>query len=253
VETVIKQPENHTTSGVISATAVNHSYHGVSVLSEVSLQVRRGEIIAVIGPSGCGKTTLVRVLAGLLVPDHGKVERHEATVGVVFQDPNLLPWRRVTANARLFVGPSDETAYQHVEHLLGMVGLLEHRTKWPYELSGGMRMRLSLVRALACRPTLLLLDEAFGSLDQITRHQLHDDFLHLQRENTFGALVVTHAIDEAVYLADRIVVMSPQPGRVIADLTVPFGRTRVAGLRYEPEFTRFCGDVASHLAGVPRR
>jgi NitT/TauT family transport system ATP-binding protein len=134
-----------------------------------------------------------------------------------------------------------------VEQLLSVSGLTEHRRKWPYQLSGGMKMRLSLVRALAARPRMLLMDEPFGALDSITRNRLHDEFASLHKSRGFSALFVTHAIDEAVYLADRVLVMSEAPGRIVREFTVPFARPRTSALRYSPEFASLCGAIAESL------
>ena len=211
-------------------------------MSDVSLNVANNEIVAIVGPSGCGKTTLLRTCAGLLQPTAGVVRRIDHSVGFVFQEPALLAWRRVAHNAALL--SASETL---VERLLVISGLSDHRNKWPYQLSGGMKMRLSLVRTLAAAPSLVLLDEPFGALDQITRHRLHDEFARLHTEQGFAALMVTHAIDEAVYLADRVVVMSQAPGRIVGEFAVPFARTRVDSLRYSSEFGELCGLIARCL------
>lgn len=221
---------------------LGHHFDATAVLSDVSLNVADNEIVAIVGPSGCGKTTLLRTCAGLLQPTAGVVRRTDHSVGFVFQEPALLAWRRVAHNAALL--SASETL---VERLLGISGLSEHRHKWPYQLSGGMKMRLSLVRTLAAAPSLVLLDEPFGALDQITRHRLHDEFARLHAEQGFAALMVTHAIDEAVYLADRVVVMSQAPGRIVGEFAVPFTRTRVDSLRYSSEFGEVCGLIARCL------
>ena len=221
---------------------LGHHFDATAVLSDVSLNVADNEIVAIVGPSGCGKTTLLRTCAGLLQPTAGVVRRTDHSVGFVFQEPALLAWRRVAHNAALL--SASETL---VERLLGISGLSDHRHKWPYQLSGGMKMRLSLVRTLAAAPSLVLLDEPFGALDQITRHRLHDEFARLHTEQGFAALMVTHAIDEAVYLADRVVVMSQAPGRIVGEFAVPFTRTRVDSLRYSSEFGEVCGLIARCL------
>ena len=221
---------------------LGHHFDATAVLSDVSLNVANNEIVAIVGPSGCGKTTLLRTCAGLLQPTAGVVRRIDHSVGFVFQEPALLAWRRVAHNAALL--SASETL---VERLLVISGLSEHRNKWPYQLSGGMKMRLSLVRTLAAAPSLVLLDEPFGALDQITRHRLHDEFARLHTEQGFAALMVTHAIDEAVYLADRVVVMSQAPGRIVGEFAVPFARTRVDSLRYSSEFGELCGLIARCL------
>jgi NitT/TauT family transport system ATP-binding protein len=221
---------------------LGHHFDATAVLSDVSLTVADNEIVAIVGPSGCGKTTLLRACAGLLQPTAGVVRRIDHSVGFVFQEPALLAWRRVAHNAALL--SASETL---VERLLVISGLSEHRNKWPYQLSGGMKMRLSLVRTLAAAPSLVLLDEPFGALDQITRHRLHDELARLHAEQGFAALMVTHAIDEAVYLADRVVVMSQAPGRIVGEFAVPFARTRVSSLRYSTEFGEVCGLIAQCL------
>lgn len=221
---------------------LGHHFDATAVLSDVSLNVANNEIVAIVGPSGCGKTTLLRTCAGLLQPTAGVVRRIDHSVGFVFQEPALLAWRRVAHNAALL--SASETL---VERLLVISGLSDHRNKWPYQLSGGMKMRLSLVRTLAAAPSLVLLDEPFGALDQITRHRLHDEFARLHTEQGFAALMVTHAIDEAVYLADRVVVMSQAPGRIVGEFAVPFARTRVDSLRYSSEFGEVCGHIAQCL------
>ena len=221
---------------------LGHHFDATAVLSDVSLNVANNEIVAIVGPSGCGKTTLLRTCAGLLQPTAGVVRRIDHSVGFVFQEPALLAWRRVAHNAALL--SVSETL---VERLLVISGLSDHRNKWPYQLSGGMKMRLSLVRTLAAAPSLVLLDEPFGALDQITRHRLHDEFARLHTEQGFAALMVTHAIDEAVYLADRVVVMSQAPGHIVGEFAVPFARTRVDSLRYSSEFGELCGLIARCL------
>ncbi len=223
---------------------VDHHFGETAVLSDVNLELGTGEIVAIVGPSGCGKTTLLRIAAGLLSPTRGEVSRPEHRIGFVFQEPALLPWRRVEANAQL-LAISDDGPF--VEQLLSVSGLADHRHKWPHELSGGMKMRLSLVRSLAARPQLLLMDEPFGALDQITRNRLHDEFASLHASQKFSALLVTHAIDEAVYLADRVLVMSGAPGRIMQEFVIDFARPRAAGLRYSPEFASLCGAIAESL------
>lgn len=241
----------------LGAEHVSHAYGDADALHDVSLHLRRGEIMALVGPSGCGKTTLLRACAGLLSPTSGHIElagsanaggAHSAgaRIGFVFQEPALLAWRRVEGNAHLLAGPGDAAL---VDRLLAATGLSGHRRKWPHELSGGMKMRLSLARTLAARPEILLLDEPFGALDQITRHVLHDEFSTLHSEYRFSALMVTHAIDEAVYLADRVLVMSQAPGRIVAEIVVPYARPRATALRFSSGFAALCGETARHLAG----
>lgn len=227
-------------SAALLVDSFSHHFDDAVALRDVSLTVAPGEIVAIVGPSGCGKTTLMRACAGLLPAKQANV-RHHHDVGFVFQEPALLPWRRVEGNARLL---SSDHAF--VDRLLVASGLSEHRQKFPFALSGGMKMRLSLVRTLAARPQLILFDEPFGALDQITRYRLHDELLALHQEFDFAALVVTHAIDEAVYLASRVLVMSGAPGRIVGEFRtphLPHGERE----RYSPEFAATCGAVAACL------
>ena len=224
--------------------SVTHSFNGVCVIDGISLEVKAGEIVAVVGPSGCGKSTLLRIAAGLLTPSGGSVHAHDERIGFVFQDSALLPWRKVMDNAKLLASRNDDA---FVTSLLESAGLSTHLNKWPHELSGGMKMRLSLVRTLAMRPSVVLADEPFGALDQITRHHLHDELLDLHSKSPFAMVIVTHAIDEAVYLADRVITMSPAPGRFVATTEVRFDHPRTSDLRYTAAFGELCGRVASTL------
>jgi NitT/TauT family transport system ATP-binding protein len=226
----------------LSVTGLEKSYGPHKAVDGVSLTVDEGHTLALLGPSGCGKSTLLRSCAGWLQPTAGVVHRTDHSVGFVFQEPALLAWRRVAHNAALL-----SASQTLVDRLLEVSGLSEHRHKWPYQLSGGMKMRLSLVRTLAAAPSLVLLDEPFGALDQITRHRLHDEFARLHTEQGFAALMVTHAIDEAVYLADRVVVISQAPGRIVGEFVVPFARARTSSLRYTTEFADLCGRIAQCL------
>jgi NitT/TauT family transport system ATP-binding protein len=227
----------------LRASALSHHFDAQPVLNDLSLSVAAGEIVAIVGPSGCGKTTLLRLCAGLLHPSSGLVERGSSDVGFVFQEPALLPWRRVDGNARLLAGSRREL----VDELLTSSGLDEHRRKWPYQLSGGMKMRLALVRTLAARPELVLMDEPFGALDDITRRHMHDEFLRLHAERRFAALLVTHSIDEAVYLADRVMVLSHAPARITHEFANSLARPRPPDIRFSAEFSALCRAVSNAL------
>jgi len=236
---------------VLELVAVRKRYRdGTPALDRVDLAVARGELVAVVGPSGCGKTTLLRLVAGLEQPTSGTVRVEADRIGSVFQDATLLPWRKVRGNVEL-LGELDGVAAAERRERAGraieLVGLASHAGSLPHTLSGGMRMRASLARALTRDPELFLFDEPFGALDDLTRQQLAVELVELFDRRPFAALFVTHSVPEAVYLAGRVVVLSPRPGRVVADVAVPFGYPRRPELRYEPEFTRKVAEVAGWL------
>jgi NitT/TauT family transport system ATP-binding protein len=220
---------------------------GTVALADASLEVAPGEFVSVVGPSGCGKSTLLRIASGLDGITDGSVEVGTKRLGYVFQDATLLPWRTVYQNAALFaeLEKTDKAERRRrVADALELVGLTGFEKHLPHQLSGGMRMRASLARSL------VLFDEPFGALDEITRERLNDELLRAHQLRAFAALFVTHSVAEAVFLATRVVVMSARPGRVIADIAVPFGYPRVPELRYTPEFGALCGEVSAHLRSV---
>jgi NitT/TauT family transport system permease protein len=223
---------------------------GTLALDGIDLAVSAGELVAVVGPSGCGKSTLLRLVAGLEQPTAGTVQVAAGRIGSVFQDATLLPWRHVRGNVELPgeldgvpAGERRERAGRAIE----LVGLASHGGSLPHTLSGGMRMRASLARALTRDPELFLFDEPFGALDDLTRQQLAAELGELFARRRFAALFVTHSVPEAVYLASRVVVLSPRPGRVLADVPVPFAYPRAPDLRYEPAFTEKVAEVAGWL------
>ncbi|QUF03745.1 ABC transporter ATP-binding protein [Actinosynnema pretiosum subsp. pretiosum] len=227
----------------------------VQALEGIDLDIAEGEIVAVIGPSGCGKSTLLRMVAGLDDDYTGAVEwrrppRPGKDIGFVFQEPALLPWRSVAGNVGLGLeGRKDlEGAEQRVAELLDLVGLGDFAKSYPKELSGGMRQRTAIVRALAYDPQILLMDEPFGALDAITRDRLHDDILRIWERTRKTIVFVTHSVEEAAYLADRVVVMSARPGRIRAVHRVPLHRHRTPATRELPEFGRFAGMLRGELA-----
>ena len=208
--------------------------NGVQALDNLSFQIAPGEFVSLLGPSGCGKSTALRLAAGLLEPDAGEIAYPggKPETAFVFQDPTLMPWADALTNARLPLDlkhmPRGEASDRARQALL-RVGLKGFEHAYPRELSGGMKMRVSIARALAARPKLLLLDEPFAALDEITRHALGDDLLRLWREDGLTVLFVTHSAAESSYLSQRVLVMTPRPGRVAADITLPGGRdTRLA-------------------------
>jgi len=226
---------------------------GTEAMRDVSLTVRPGELVAVVGPSGCGKSTLLRIASGLLPHTSGSVSVDRDRLGYVFQDPTLLPWRTVRKNVELLgelhgLGrPDREERARRAIEVVGLDGFEGHH---PKRLSGGMRMRVSLARSLTLDPTVFLFDEPFGALDEITRERLNDEVLALFADRRFAGLFITHSIGEAVYMSTRVVVMSPRPGRIVAELPVPFGFPRDEDLRYAPEFARLAGEVSRALRGA---
>ena len=225
---------------------------GTQAVAPVDLAVRTGEFVALLGPSGCGKTTLLRMIAGLVTPTTGRiVTQPDARAAMVFQSPTLMPWSRVAGNVRL---PLDlahmprEAADVAVADALAIVGLSEVRDRYPRELSGGMQMRAAIARALAVSPAILLMDEPFAALDEFTRHRLDDDLATLWRDRALTVVFVTHSIQEAVYLATRIVVMSACPGRVAADLAIDGPHPRKADYRGSADFAAWCARVSDVIA-----
>ncbi|MFI7707768.1 ABC transporter ATP-binding protein [Nonomuraea sp. NPDC049480] len=226
---------------------------GTQALCAVDLDVAPGQFVTVVGPSGCGKSTLLRLAAGLTEATQGSVHRGTASVGYVFQDPTLLPWRTVRSNVELFGelrGLSKQERRRRADEAIGLVGLADFAHARPRTLSGGMRMRVSLARALTLEPDLLLLDEPFGTLDEITRERLNDELLRLFAVRRFAALFVTHSVTEAVFLATRIIVLSDRPGRILGAFDVPFPYPRPPELRFDAEFTRVAGQVSACLRGT---
>jgi len=226
--------------------------NGTEALVDVTIALAPRELVAVVGPSGCGKSTLLRLLAGLLAPTRGTVRTADGALGVVFQQPTLLPWRTVVANVALpleLAGAAVGERTAAALAALARVGLADVARDYPLELSGGMRMRAALARALVTTPALLLLDEPFGSTDELTREELGEALAALRAAAGFTALFVTHSVAEAVFLADRVVVMSPRPGRVVGEVRVAFAHRRDAALRTTPEFPRLVAAVSSLLRG----
>ena len=211
--------------------------NGTQALRDVSFDVNAGEFVSLLGPSGCGKSTALRIAAGLLGADAGTVTRDSNQIGFVFQEPTLMPWADALTNARLpldLKGTRDADA--KARKALERVGLKGFERAYPRELSGGMKMRVSLARALAAQPKLLLLDEPFAALDEITRNALGDDLLRLWREDGLTVLFVTHSVSESAFLSQRVLVMTPRPGAIMADLALPtFRDNRLSAVTVEAQ------------------
>ena len=232
----------------------------VEALGSLDLEVREGELCVLVGPSGCGKSTLLRILAGLDTATHGAVEirrgrDRRTSTAMVFQEPSALPWLTVRSNVAygLRMQGVDRSARDSVAaHYIEKVGLTRFARAYPYQLSGGMKQRVSVARAFASDPEILLMDEPFGALDELTRLVLQDELLRLFEETRKTILFVTHSIDEALTLGDRVAVMSPAPGRILSTLAVPFARPRrVIELRKDPEYGRHVARIWE-LLGVDR-
>ncbi|MFM2069754.1 MAG: hypothetical protein RLZZ623_17 [Actinomycetota bacterium] len=223
---------------------------GTHAVDDVSFDVNPGEFVTVVGPSGCGKSTLLRIASGLEQHSAGTCDVDRTSIGYVFQDATLLPWRTVQRNVELnaeLQGVSKEDRRAEAAKAISLVNLVGHESKYPKQLSGGMKMRCSLARSLVLKPKVFLFDEPFGALDEITRERLNDELLSLFKSEQFAGLFITHSISEAVFLSTRVLVMSARPGRIIGDYPVPFEFPRRHELRYEPDFAELCGRVSSDL------
>jgi NitT/TauT family transport system ATP-binding protein len=230
------------TTPLLTLTGISKRFdNGVEAIARVDMSVAQGEFLSLVGPSGCGKSTALRVVAGLLHPDRGAVEfpNGRPEIGFVFQEPTLMPWATVAKNARLpldLKGVSRGDAEARSLAALERVGLSGFEAAYPRELSGGMKMRVSIARALAAQPKLLLMDEPFAALDEFTRQALNDDLLKLAREDGITVIFVTHSVYESAYLSDRVVVMTPRPGRVAADIALAHPELREADYRLTVSF-----------------
>ncbi|HVN55276.1 MAG TPA: ABC transporter ATP-binding protein [Anaerolineaceae bacterium] len=224
---------------------------GLKALQDVNFNVCSEEFVCVLGPSGSGKSTLLRILAGLLKPTAGEAifERQDPRIGVVFQQANLMPWRTVIENITLpleLQGAPAADARGKAQELIELVGLQGFEGEWPRNLSGGMAQRVAIARALIMDPDLLLLDEPFGSLDALTRERMGAELLYIWQARKKTVLMVTHSISEALFLSDRVLVLSSRPGRVHLDLTVDLPRPREEEMRYTAHF----GSLARKLKGA---
>lgn len=248
---MVVKAQHSTTEKIVELTQVQKTYFtdtgDVHALDPVSFGFDKGQILSVVGPSGCGKSTLLRILAGIDTATGGKIVIDGRTitgpigdVGIVFQRDLLLDWRRVLDNVMLpaeLAGRNNAEMKERAMGLLRELGVGDFANKYPYELSGGMRQRVAIARALLLRPSLLLLDEPFSALDAMTRDQMNVILQRLQQHEQVSTLLITHSIPEAVYLSDRVVVMSARPGRVLDVIDIDFAKPRALSIREEPQFT----------------
>jgi NitT/TauT family transport system ATP-binding protein len=234
--------------------------NGTRGLAPIDLTIREGEFVSLIGPSGCGKSTLLKLVAGLSEPTDGRlvwwrgsfdqVGQEGRQLSFVFQDPTLMPWSRVEGNVRLpldLAGMSKAQAAKRVDAALELVGLTEYRRNYPRQLSGGMRMRVSIARALVTEPNLLLMDEPFGALDEFTRNKLDSDLVSLWWGKKLSVIFVTHSIYEAIFLSTRIVVMAARPGRIFGELMIDEPHPRDDAFRTTQRFAQLCRDLSTML------
>ena len=244
------------TSVAIALNQVDKVYNnGTVALQGVDLTIRRGEFVSLVGPSGCGKSTVLRLIAGLGTASAGHLDwglaAENRSLAFVFQDAALMPWATVVDNVHLplkLKGQSLRTSRSRIQEALNLVNLQGFERSFPRQLSGGMKMRVSIARALVTNPNLLLMDEPFGALDEMTRSRLNSDLLHLWESYHWTVVFVTHNIYEAVYLSNRVVVMAAHPGRVVADVPIEAPHPRNEAFRTSSLFNEYCRDILQHLS-----
>lgn len=239
----------------------DNNSNDVQALNHINLDIKKGEFIALLGPSGCGKTTLLRTIADLLEPTSGKVRisgmtpkeiRLQQKFGIVFQNPVLFEWRTVKKNVELpleIMYWSKVERKKQVDRMLELVGLTKFADHYPKQLSGGMQQRVGIARAFGIKPNILLMDEPFSALDEFTKEKLHDDLLKIWRETNKTVIFVTHNIQEAVYLSDKVCVLSPHPGRLSAVVEIDLPRPRTIGMRDSIQFTELVAKVRNSFEG----
>jgi len=247
---------------IVVLSAVGKAFaSGIEALDRLDLEVRSGEFLSLLGPSGCGKSTALRLIAGLSEPSRGAIawtgsdKRADGSgdIGFVFQEPTLMPWATVFSNAYLplkLAGMSKDDAAPRVNESLAGVGLADFANAFPRQLSGGMKMRVSIARALATRPKLLLMDEPFAALDEITRFKLNNDLLTVWRSLGTTVVFVTHSVFESVYLSSRIVVMTSRPGRVFTELAIDAPYPRHESFRTSADYAGYCRLASQALTGA---
>ena len=262
--TVARQPRPPGAEVVLEADRVEKTFpNGTHALNDTRVAVRRGEFVSLLGPSGCGKSTLLKMFAGLEQPSAGRILLRDSqpegaaqrAMAMVFQEATLMPWARVDDNVRLpldLAGMPRTESDPRVRETLELVGLSQFARVYPRELSGGMQMRVSIARALAVQPSILLMDEPFGALDEFTRNKLDSDLHQLWEQRGFTVVFVTHSIYEAVFLSSRVVVMAARPGRMIADVAIDAPPHRDDSYRVSKPFIDNCRVLSEHLARANR-
>ena len=250
VDTLVEQRQN-----LLSIDKVGKVFgRNVVALSDMSLDVHKGDFISLLGPSGCGKSTALRLIAGLMRPTQGAIRwqsgQRDENLGVVLQEPTLMPWATVEDNVWLplrLKGRSKASVRNDIDEILALVGLSGFEKSFPRELSGGMKMRVSIARAMVTHPKLILMDEPFAALDEITRFKLNDDLLALKARIDCTVIFVTHSVFESVFLADRVVIMAARPGRVIEELSVGAPYPRDDEFRTSAEYAAYCRAASEAL------
>lgn len=225
---------------------------GTEVLDDIDLDVSPGEMVCIVGASGCGKSTILRLASGLLAASGGSIVS-TGTVGYVFQDATLMPWRTLLGNVSYLMelnGTPRAERRRLAREAISRVNLTGFEKHYPRQLSGGMKMRASIARSMTLEPDVFLFDEPFGALDELSRERLNDELIAVFMRSRFAGVFVTHSIAEAVYLGSRVVVMSPRPGRIVAEVAVPFEYPRSEELRYSAEFAAVCAEVSGALRAV---
>ena len=240
---------------VLQMQSVDKTFNGgVVALRKMSLNVNKGDFISLLGPSGCGKSTALRLIAGLMRPSLGRINweggQGKDDLGVVFQEPTLMPWTTVARNVWLpfrLRGQSYNSVKDRIHEVLALVGLEKFADSYPRELSGGMKMRVSIARALVTNPRLILMDEPFAALDEITRQKLNDDLLSLKAKTGATVIFVTHSVFESVFLSDRIMVMAARPGRIIKEIKIDAPYPRGIDWRTSPEYAAVARETSDTL------
>lgn len=250
---------NSSTENFIEIRDLNYHYSTeLKALNHINFTIKKGEFVSIVGPSGCGKSTLLKIIAGLLRPcsvnqlmiSNLDQTHYKKDIGFIFQTPTLLPWRTVLKNVQLSLELKKlplATFQTRLQQLLKMVGLLDFSDFFPDELSGGMKMRVSLARALLTSPEILLMDEPFGALDEITRERLNQDLLTVWQNEKNTILFVTHNVYEAVFMSQKVIVMSQRPGTILSEIQIPFSYPRQPELRQHPDFARLTGKLSEEL------